>query len=59
MWRSSSVELAISCPRGPVRGETNTPFSVCPREATEVSGLELSGWPKIQGQGGQLRCKSS
>lgn len=25
----------------------------------EVSGLELSGWPKIQGQGGQLRCKSS
>lgn len=53
------VELATSCPRGPVRGETNTPSQSTRGKAMEVSNLELSCWPKIQGQGGQLRCKSS
>lgn len=47
------VELDISCPRGQVRGETNS----SPLGLPEVSGADLkSGWPKVEGPGEQLRC---
>lgn len=46
------VELDINCPRGQMRGETDS----SPLGLLEVSVAELkSGWPKVEGPGEQLR----